>query len=53
MIKLLLSMFTTHKKHQLKSQMLKEKLDFALTQQHETKFSGTAKETNRNGSPPK
>jgi len=33
--------------------MLKEKLDFALTQQHETKFSGAVKETNENCSPPK
>ena len=35
MIKFLLSIFTTQKKHQLKSQMLKEKLDFALAQQQQ------------------
>ena len=32
----ILTVFNPQKKHQLKSTMLKEKLDFALTQQHET-----------------
>jgi len=33
----ILTVFTPQKKHQLKSKMLKEKLDFALTQQHSSK----------------
>lgn len=38
------SVFNTQKKHQLKSQVLKEKLDFALTlQQKATPFSDTTK----------